>query len=329
MTRETRISYVLVLVLLGMVAWLHLGTFLLTCLFGYLALQIFNLRPGKWVSVTLYVATVAILGTGLVYFTGVAYRTLPRIAEVAIPAMVSFAEKNGIDLPFTDYASLKSAALSEAQEGFAVVGRYAGVASLQFVYMAAGLVVALSIFLGSGWTADRRTPVVPGSLYAAVTQELTLRFQSLYDSFAKVMGAQILISAINTVLTAAFLGFNRYPHAGLLTALVFQCGLIPIVGNILSNVVIVGVGFTISARTGLSALVFLVLIHKLEYFLNSKIIGTRINSPMWLTLIGLLVGEKLMGISGMILAPVLLHFLGVEGSRYRMLTESSRERVHV
>ncbi|MDX6462054.1 MAG: hypothetical protein QOE55_5751, partial [Acidobacteriaceae bacterium] len=97
------------------------------------------------------------------------------------------------------------------------------------------------------------------------------------------------------------------------------CGLLPIVGNIISNAVIVGVGFTLSSRTGVYALVFLVVIHKLEYFLNSKIVGKRINSPMWLTLIGLLVGERLMGIPGMILAPVVLHFINVEASAYRSL----------
>jgi predicted PurR-regulated permease PerM len=51
------------------------------------------------------------------------------------------------------------------------------------------------------------------------------------------------------------------------------------------------------------------VIHKLEYFLNSKIIGKRIHSPMWLTLVGLVVGERLMGISGMILAPVVLDYI--------------------
>jgi predicted PurR-regulated permease PerM len=64
----------------------------------------------------------------------------------------------------------------------------------------------------------------------------------------------------------------------------------------------------------LFALVFLILIHKLEYFLNSKIVGDRIKNPMWLTLIGLVVGEKLMGVPGMVLAPIVLHYIKVEAS---------------
>ena len=68
----------------------------------------------------------------------------------------------------------------------------------------------------------------------------------------------------------------------------------------------------------LLSLVFLVVIHKLEYFLNSKIVGDRIKNPMWMTLLALVLGERLMGIPGMILAPVVLHYIKVEASRNKV-----------
>ena len=71
----------------------------------------------------------------------------------------------------------------------------------------------------------------------------------------------------------------------------------------------------IIVAAALGALVFLVLIHKLEYFLNSKIIGRRILNPLWLTLLALVLGERLMGLPGMVLAPVILHYIKVEASR--------------
>jgi predicted PurR-regulated permease PerM len=61
-----------------------------------------------------------------------------------------------------------------------------------------------------------------------------------------------------------------------------------------------------------------VTIHKLEYFLNSRIIGGRIDHPMWLTLLALIIGERLMGISGIILAPVVLSFIKVEMKKIDM-----------
>ena len=117
------------------------------------------------------------------------------------------------------------------------------------------------------------------------------------------------------MLTALFVLSFQLPHAPLVIAVTFICGLLPIVGNLVSNTIIVFLAFTISVRMALFALVFLIVIHKLEYFLNSKIIGDRIRNPVWLTLIGLIIGERLMGIPGMILAPVVLNYLRVDLSK--------------
>ena len=157
-------------------------------------------------------------------------------------------------------------------------------------------------------------------------RELDVRARTFYRSFSRVIGAQIVISLINSALTAVFLAWNGYPYKTILVVFTFLCGLLPIIGNVISNTLIVGVSFTISPRMALFALIFLIAIHKLEYFLNSKIIGDRIRTPMWLTLIGLVLGEKLMGIPGMILAPVVLHYIKVEASRNKV-TETPSEPI--
>jgi predicted PurR-regulated permease PerM len=165
------------------------------------------------------------------------------------------------------------------------------------------------------------------NLYAAVSRELALRFKTFYKSFSTVIGAQILISSINTAMTAGFLLWNHYPHITIILPLTFLLGLLPILGNLLSNALIIGVGFTLSPGMALAALLFLIVIHKFEYFLNSKIIGDRIKNPMWLTLIGLVVGERLMGIPGMIFAPVVLHYIKVEASRSPVRGDEKAEKV--
>jgi predicted PurR-regulated permease PerM len=323
MNQSVRISYVIMAVLLVLIAWLHLGTLVLTALFGYFALRLFSFGRSKLLGMTLYVIAVATIGTGLVYFARQAYVTLPEIADMTVPAVVEFAEKKGVELPFSDYGSLKTVALSEAQEGIASVGRYVRAAAFQFVLLLAGLVVAASLFLSASWGAESDPQTSRDSLYATIARELVLRFTTFFQSFARVIGAQIVISTINTGLTAVFLVWNGYPFTTVLVMLTFLCGLLPIVGNVISNILIVGVGFTLSPRVALIALIFLVVIHKLEYFLNSKIIGDRIRNPMWLTLIGLVLGEKLMGIPGMILAPVVLHYIKVEASRNKVNDDPS------
>ncbi len=317
MNKSKRISYVIIAVLLVLIAWLHLGTLMLTAVFGYFALERFSFGRSKFLGVAIYLVAVAGIAYGLFFFSRQAYKTLPEIADRTIPAVVGFAEKQGIELPFTDYASLREVALQEVKERIANLGRYAREAFFQFALLIIGLVLALSLYLNTRWGADDDSQGSQDSLYATIVRELVVRFETFYASFAKVIGAQIIISVINTALTAIFLIWNGFPYTTVIIVLTFLCGLLPIIGNIVSNTLIVGVAFTMpdGPRMALFALIFLIVIHKLEYFLNSKIIGDRIKSPMWLTLIGIVLGEKLMGIPGMILAPVVLHYIKVEASR--------------
>jgi predicted PurR-regulated permease PerM len=326
MSQQTRISYGIMLALLVLIGWFHLGTLVLTAVFGYFALEQFSFGRSKVLGVVLYLLAVVAIAWGLVAFSKRAYTALPEIAEATIPAVVGYAETKHIELPFTDYASLKTVALKEVQERFANIGHYAREAVFQIVLLIIGLVVALSLFLNARWGAEDDPHTARDSLYSTVVQELVMRFGTFYQSFARVIAAQIIISAVNTGLTSVFLLWNHFPYIPVLVGLTFLCGLLPIIGNILSNILIVGVGFTISPKMALIALIFLVVIHKLEYFLNSKIIGSRIKNPMWLTLIGIVVGEKMMGIPGMILAPVVLHYIKVEASKNK-LAELAREPV--
>jgi predicted PurR-regulated permease PerM len=173
----------------------------------------------------------------------------------------------------------------------------------------------VSLFFNSQLDLSGNAQGSRNNLYSIFCREVSARFRDFYRSFSTVMGAQIMISIINTVLTAIFVFIIHLPNAPLVIAITFLCGLLPIVGNLVSNTIIVCLAFTISLKMALVALLFLVAIHKLEYFLNSKIIGDRIRNPVWLTLLALIIGERLMGIPGMVLAPVVLNYLRVEMSR--------------
>jgi predicted PurR-regulated permease PerM len=300
--------------LLVSAACLHMGTMIVTILFGYFALRLFTFRRRKLLAVAVYVVAVAAIGYAIVYYSWRTYVALPEIADTSIPAMASFAERNGIELPFTDFESLRAVALSAAQEGISSAGRYVHAATFQFALLLAGLVAAASLFLSTSPDGGNERPTEQTDYYTTTTRNLAAQFKSFYRSFATVMGAQLVISIINASLTAVFLLCTGYRFVTVLIVVTLLCGLLPIIGNLLSNTLVIGVGFTVSPRTALFAFFFLIVIHKLEYFLNSKIIGHRIRSPMWLMLIALLVGEKLMGIPGMILAPVILHYIKVEVS---------------
>jgi predicted PurR-regulated permease PerM len=240
------------------------------------------------------------------------------ITDKAVPDIIALAEKYNYSLPFEDFEGLKATMMTTIKEQAKYLGDFANFArhaSTTFVFIIIAIVCAVSIFFNSQIDLFRESHKVPNNLYSICCDEITARFTGFYHSFATVIGAQMTISAINTVLTAIFVFVVGLPYAPVVIGLTFLCGLFPIVGNVVSNTVIVIVAFRISGQTAIFALVFLVVVHKLEYFLNSKIIGARIRNPIWLTLIGLIVGEKLMGVPGMILAPVILNYVRVEMSK--------------
>ncbi len=317
MSKPTKISYAFIGALLLLVCVMHLALPFITVLFSYFALQKLQLgRNNKALAVTLFLLLVTAMATGSYLFVRQAYVAFPKIVSTTIPTILEFASRQGIELPFSDLPSLKGLLRDAVTDQFAAVGRYASHIVIQIAAIIIGLGVAISLFLDARFQLDE-----PGKLpdddnvYTSVWHEVGERFQTFYQSFSTVMGAQITISIINTTLTAGFLLWNGFPHRVVIIVLTFLCGLLPIIGNLLSNTLIVGVAFTISPKLALLALGFLIVLHKLEYFLNSKIIGDRIKNPMWLTLLGLVIGETLMGIPGMILAPVVLYYIKVEASK--------------
>lgn len=303
--------------LLALVAALHLAGPLAACLFSYLALtKLVFFKRGKWLALVVFLILLSAIMYGLGHFGRVTVKAMPEIADRSIPSLIDWAKDRGIELPFTDFDSLKDVAMESIKgqaHNFGSFAKVARTATTNLVLLIAGCVVAISLFL----TPHFELGVPPGrrsDLYGLTCEEIGKRFATLYHSFVTVMGAQIIISAINTVLTAIFVSAVGLPYGVVVIGVTFICGLLPVVGNVISNTVVVMIGFTVSPKMAIGALVFLVVIHKLEYFLNSKIVGWRIRNPLWLTLLALVVGEKLMGVAGLILAPVLLNYIKLETS---------------
>lgn len=335
MTTSARLSYGLLALTLILAGLLKLGVPLLVAFFSYFALRkILLLTKRKWLALAVFALVAVGIAFAAAYFTRAALRALPEVADTSIPSASAWAEARQMQLPFTDFDSLRDLIVSTLKEEAHYVqnvAHFAGstTALLLFTFIAA--VAASSLFLKSGLDLDRDIHAVKNNLYSIFSDEVSARFRDFYNSFTTVMGAQIMISLINTILTAIFVLAVRLPHGPLVIAITFLCGLVPIVGNLLSNTIIVCLALTVSVKLALGALVFLVVIHKVEYFLNSKIIGRRIRNPVWLTLIGLVIGERLMGIPGLILAPVVLNYVRMEMLKVEVLPAGQAQvpdRVH-
>ena len=316
MTLPTRVSFGFMLLLLVLVAAMGLATPLLTVLFSFFLLHVFRWKGrSKNFAVAMLLVTVTAICLGFVLFATRAVVATPEIAGRLIPRLGEVALRLGFELPFSDLQGLLTLVKGEVAERFGLVGLAGTTLLRQLAFLIIGMVVAISLFHNAAIVIDRDKHTVRNNLYSFTADEIANRFELFYKSFHTVMGAQIIISSINTVFTGIFLGAVGFPYWQLLIVVTFLCGLLPILGNIISNTVIVCVGLTVDLQHAMGALAFLVVIHKLEYFLNSKIIGKRIENPMWMTLLGLIIGERLMGVPGMILAPVILHYVKSEALR--------------
>jgi predicted PurR-regulated permease PerM len=319
MTKQARWSYIVLAITLVLIGFLQLGVPLLALLFSYFVLtKLSRFIPNKWVTLAIFILVVAGIGYTAGHFARAAVNALPKIADNSIPSAIAWAEEHDLSLPFTDFEGMKAHAMTAIKDQAKYLGDFANFArhaSTTFVFIIIAIVCAVSLFFNGQLDLFPESHKVRNNLYSVYCNEITARFSDFYQSFSTVIGAQMTISAINTVLTAIFVFSIGLPYAPVVVGLTFLCGLFPIVGNVVSNTVIVFVGFLVSGKLAIMALIFLVVVHKLEYFLNSKIIGARIRNPIWLTLIGLIIGEKLMGVPGMILSPVILNYVRVEMSK--------------
>jgi predicted PurR-regulated permease PerM len=183
------------------------------------------------------------------------------------------------------------------------VGREAGIF---LTHTIVGLIVGGMI----AFNRDIRTSE-PGPLTAALEE----RVATLSKAFRDIVFSQVRISALNTLLTAIYLALLlplfgiQLPFLKTMIAVTFIVGLLPVVGNLISNTVIVLVSFSVSPVIAIVSLAFLVLIHKLEYFVNARIIGTRINARAWELLLAMLVMDAWFGIPGLIAAPIFYAYL--------------------
>jgi predicted PurR-regulated permease PerM len=171
-----------------------------------------------------------------------------------------------------------------------------------------GMVIGAIVSLAKA--PDQPSPPLVAALAGRVAH-----FRQAFDA---VVFAQVRISAFNALLTWVYLA-GLLPLLGIqlplvktIVALTFFLCLLPVIGNLISNAIIVVVSLSISLLAAMASLMFLVVIHKLEYFLNAHFVGSRTQAQTWELLAAMLVMEAAFGIPGLIAAPIYYAYLKSE-----------------
>lgn len=226
-------------------------------------------------------------------------RTVLELREKLPPDMAAQLPEGAADIQRTIASYLA------AQAGMLATAGRAWLGGLLHAYV--GLIIGTL-------AAIRALGKVRGPLVYALVQRVTL----LGEAFRQIVAAQFWIAAFNTALTALFLLLLlplwalELPYTPALITLTFFGGLIPIVGNLLCNVVITIVGLSVSPAAALACLGFLILIHKAEYLINAKVVGQRMDIGVWELLAIMFTAEAVFGPAGLVAAPLMYAYVKKE-----------------
>ncbi|TCV96221.1 putative PurR-regulated permease PerM [Luteibacter rhizovicinus] len=332
-TRNIRIaSYVLAAVALWGVLMLHLVSALLAGLLVYEVVETLTpvLRrflPGErqrliavgFVTVVVVGAIILIVAGGLGFYR----RDLGSPDELWNTKLLPLLTKAHEQLPAFLTSNLPDSLGDLREQGMTLAKKHAvdlqlvgTTAARVFAHIVIGLVLGGIVALSHGAGGRPAHPLA---------FELATRTKRLAEAFHNIIFAQLKISAINTTLAALFLliglplfGIN-VPLAKTLVIVTFVVGLLPVVGNLISNTLITIAGLSVSLWVGIAALGFLIVVHKLEYFLNARIVGGQIRARTWELLVAMLVFEAAFGLAGLVAAPIYYAYLKSELEAERLI----------
>jgi predicted PurR-regulated permease PerM len=324
-TRTDIAAWVIAAVALGLVIKLHLLSSLLAGLLVFKLVDVLTpwLRVRAlghdWsrVLAVMLIASVVIaalvgLGIGIAAFLRNSDESVPlllqRMAQIIEDARAILPEGLRQYMPENTVAlqSMLAEWLRSNADSLQLAGRGIG---RTLVHVLMGMIIGALLSMQKVTNPTGRRPL---------TEEIARHGAHLGSAFQRVVFAQVRISLINTFFTWLYLDVILslfgvdLPLVKTLVALTFIVGLLPIIGNLISNTAIVIVCLSQGVPVAIASLVYLVVIHKLEYFLNARIIGSHIKARAWELLIAMLVMEAAFGIPGLIAAPIYYAFFKSE-----------------
>ncbi len=311
------------LMLLGMWAALKLGL-VVTLLSGLLVFHLTHLLaatvegklpPGRAraysviVLATLIIAALTLSGVGIAAF----FRNQTGGPDALLAHLMDILNGSRDQVPaiLRAYIPEDMQALRTALNDWAAEHqRQLGVAGTSVVQV--GVRVLIGMVLGAMVALYDEAPL---PTMGPLAQELIGRTSRLATSFRQVVFAQVKISLLNTLFTGIFLLVVlplmgvQLPLAKTLVLITFVAGLLPVVGNVISNTIITIVALSVSFYVAVGALLYLIVIHKLEYFLNARIVGGEIQARAWELLLAMLLMEAAFGLAGLVAAPVFYAYI--------------------
>ncbi len=135
---------------------------------------------------------------------------------------------------------------------------------------------------------------------------------------------QLVVAAVNTLLTLPVLLVLGIHHIPSLMILIFVSGLIPVVGNFVSGVVLSMLAYQAKGFVGIGVFVALTFVlHKIEaYYLNPRLTSKHVHLPGFAIVVSLIAWEHLIGFAGLFVSfPFLFVASKIRGEMIKGLHE--------
>ena len=231
---------------------------------------------------------VALLATRTVHLVKRAQKTFPhQVAEVEKNPLIVYAREH-----FSD-STIALRARQYSDRAVHVVAMLGHVATSLVI----GLILAIIWALEEEELHELFEKVDPASLLGTVIRW----FGYLAEAIRITIQLQLVVAGVNTLLTLPVLLLLGIHHVVSLMILIFVSGLVPVVGNIFSGVVLSLLAY--QARGVPGVLVFVALtavLHKIEaYYLNPRLTSKHVHLPGFVIVISLIAWEHLLGFVGL------------------------------
>lgn len=330
--RSIWISYLLVAIAIITLFILHLMQVVIAALVGFLLINklhsVICEKSKSKNAHNLTLLVISVIVVGLLSFLGVGiysslrmgtgnFETLSLEAMKVVNQIKTYLPENLLKYIPDDIFALKTKVAEFTQEHMSAMLHMTSASIKNFASVLLGFFVGGVVAFSFLHTKNENSQAINLEKYPYLN-ECKKRLEIFANIFAKVGGAQIKISAINTVLTAIYLLIilpltgNHIQYATTLVICTFIFGIIPVLGNLISNTLIFLMSLLVSFPLAICSIIFLIVVHKLEYYINAKIVGSEIKTSIWELLIAMIVMQAIFGVIGVVLAPVIYGYIKEE-----------------
>ncbi|RFA21177.1 AI-2E family transporter [Subtercola boreus] len=162
-------------------------------------------------------------------------------------------------------------------------------------------IVILALFFLGSLDASKKSlylliPATKRSGFEAITEQIV-------TSVGKYTIGQVILAASNGVLGFIAMTIIGVPFAGVLAVIAFLLALIPLVGTIVSAVLVTLIALSVSPVTAIAIGVYFLVYMQVEaYYFSPKVMSRAVDVPGILVVIGALIGGTLLGVLGALVA---------------------------